>query len=174
MSSVSVETLFKRNETLSKTYSAKPLLSEAKAAGAIPPSVIVITCCDIRCDPTEFLNLKPADAIILRNVGGKVAPLVKDIVILDAFIGMKEIMLIHHTDCGTTHYKDQTIRDVVNARCPGAVDEKTTFAATHNLEQSVRDNIAILKNSTLVRPDLANRTSGFIFDLKTGLLCAVE
>lgn len=169
-----VETLLQRNESLAKTYSAKPLLSEAKAAGALPPSVLVITCCDIRCDPAEFLQLKAPDALILRNVGGHVGPLLNDIAVLDAVIGMKEIMVIHHTDCGTTHYNDQIIRDVVNAQNPGTVDERTSFGAIKDLEQSVRDNVAILKTSTLVRTELAENSKGFIFDVKTGLVCSVQ
>ncbi|EED19837.1 conserved hypothetical protein [Talaromyces stipitatus ATCC 10500] len=170
-----IKALLDRNKSQIQTFSSKPLLSEAKAAGTIPPSVIVITCCDIRVDPVEFLHLKAAsDAVILRNVGGRVGPLVNDIVALDVFIGMKEIMVVHHTDCGTTHYSDQMIREVVNARVPGSVGQDGTFGAIEDLEQSVRDDVDILKHSPLVRTELAEHTHGFIFDIESGLVKAVQ
>ena len=43
-----------------------------------------------------------------------------------------------------------------------------------SLEQSVKDDLAILKASPLVRKELRENASGFIFDIKTGLLSAVE
>ncbi len=43
-----------------------------------------------------------------------------------------------------------------------------------SVEQSVKDDLAILKASPLIRKELAERSSGYVFDIKTGLLSAVE
>lgn len=39
-----------------------------------------------------------------------------------------------------------------------------------SLEQSVRDDIEFVKNSPLVRKELADRTTGYIYDIHTGKL----
>ena len=43
-----------------------------------------------------------------------------------------------------------------------------------SLEQSVRDDLAVIKGSPLVRKQLADRTYGFIYDIKTGLVSPLE
>lgn len=169
-----IKALVERNQTQAKTFSAKPFLSELKDAGAASPSVIIITCCDLRVNPYEFLNIQVTDAFHLRNTGGRVGPLINDIVALDYALGVKEIMIIHHIDCGTTFYTDEGVREAVNARAPGTVDEKDTFRAKGaDAEQSVKDDVEIFKRSPLVRPGLAEHTYGFVFDLKSGLVTAV-
>ena len=45
----------------------------------------------------------------------------------------------------------------------------------HNsLEQSVKDDVAILKNSHLMRPELKKQIRGFVFDIQTGKLSEVD
>ena len=43
-----------------------------------------------------------------------------------------------------------------------------------SLEQSVRDDLAVIKGSPLVRKQLADRTYGFVYDIKTGLVSPLE
>src|SRR5579871_510745 len=71
--------------------------------------LFVVTCCDPRTDPAHFLGLDLSDAVVVRNVGGRVTPEVIDDI---AYIGqiaervladgpLFEVMVIHHTQCGT-------------------------------------------------------------------------
>ena len=71
--------------------------------------LFVITCLDPRTDPAHFLGLGLSDAMVIRNVGGRVTPEVIEHV---AFIGqlaetalpegpLVEVAVIHHTQCGT-------------------------------------------------------------------------
>ena len=80
--------------------------------------LFVITCLDPRTDPAHFLGLGLSDAIVLRNVGGRVTPEVINHV---AFIGqlaenvlpdgpLFEVAVIHHTQCGTGALADDTFR----------------------------------------------------------------
>ncbi|KAH8596283.1 carbonic anhydrase [Bisporella sp. PMI_857] len=174
LSQLTVENLLERNKSRPKDWAAIPTLTEAAATGFIPPRIIVISCCDVRVHPKEFLYLEHAEAFVLETVGGHVAPCINDIVTLDGFIGVREIMIIHHTDCGALVYKDETIREFANGYSPGSVDETTSFGAIEDLEQSVRDDITILKSSAIIRKELKDATRGFIFDIKTGLVSAVE
>src|SRR6202020_3200540 len=80
--------------------------------------LFVITCLDPRVDPAHFLGLGLSDAVVLRNVGGRVTPeVINDV----AFIGqMTESVLrdgplfavavIHHTQCGTGALADDSFR----------------------------------------------------------------
>src|SRR5947209_7205630 len=71
--------------------------------------LFIITCLDPRVDPAHFLGLRLSDAMVIRNVGGRVTPeVINDV----AFIGqlaelampegeLFEVAVIHHTQCGT-------------------------------------------------------------------------
>src|SRR3954463_13559423 len=78
--------------------------------------LFVITCLDPRVDPAHVLGLDLSDAIVVRNVGGRVTPeAISDV----AFIGqiaesvlpdgpLFEVALIHHSQCGAAALADDT------------------------------------------------------------------
>jgi carbonic anhydrase len=80
--------------------------------------LFVVTCLDPRVDPAHFLGLGLGDAMVVRNVGGRVTPeLINDV----AFIGqlaetvlpdgpLFEVAVIHHTQCGTGALADDIFR----------------------------------------------------------------
>src|SRR5438874_318392 len=80
--------------------------------------LFVITCLDPRVDPAHFLGLGLSDAVVVRNVGGRVTPeVINDV----AFIGqlaenvlsdgpLFEVAVIHHTLCGSGALADDTFR----------------------------------------------------------------
>src|SRR3954466_3050428 len=80
--------------------------------------LFLITWLDPRVDPAHFLGLGLSDAIVVRNVGGRVTPeVINDV----AFIGqlaeshipdgpLFEVAVIHHTQCGTGAFADDTFR----------------------------------------------------------------
>ena len=80
--------------------------------------LFVITCLDPRVDPAYFLGLDLSDAIVVRNVGGRVTPeVINDV----AFIGqiaeavlpdgpLFEVAVIHHTQCGAGALADDGFR----------------------------------------------------------------
>lgn len=137
-----------------------------------------VTCADPRCVPESFLATTPADGLVtFRNVGGHITPqVITDILALDGFMGITGILVVHHTDCGTTHFKDAAIREGLKARVPSraAEIEGMGFGAIEDLPQSVRDDIAKLRSSPLVREELKGEVYGFVYDIKTGALGAVE
>ena len=80
--------------------------------------LFVITCLDPRVDPAHFLGLRLSDAMVVRNVGGRVAEQVIDD---DGFIGqiaenalpdgpLFEVAVIHHNQCGAGAFADDTFR----------------------------------------------------------------
>ncbi|TVY90438.1 Uncharacterized protein LAWI1_G002966 [Lachnellula willkommii] len=166
-----------RNKTVAASHQPISTFAELAEAGKDVPRVVVITCVDSRCVPEYFLDLKQGDGVlVMRNICGHIEPALNDILALDSFLSLKEIMIIHHTDCGAFHFTDSLIKDVLKKRLPGhagSIDDMA-FGAFGDLEQSVRDDIAVLKASPLVREELVAATSGFVYDLKTGGLTPVS
>src|SRR5437016_8844019 len=86
--------------------------------------LFVITCLDPRVDPAHFLGLSLGDAVVVRNVGGRVTPeVINDV----AFIGqivenvlpdgpLFEVAVIHHTQCGAGALADDTFRSIYAGR----------------------------------------------------------
>ncbi|RAL68027.1 hypothetical protein DID88_008750 [Monilinia fructigena] len=169
---MTIATLLERNsatEKWPKHTQPIPTLAELGVMGKEPPHVVVLTCLDPRVVPERFLDIQLGDGVgVIRNAGGHVAPALKDIIALDAFLRFDEIMIIHHTDCGTTHFTNEGIRNSLKARIPTKHREieNMTFGAINDLKQSVIDDIAILRENPYIRQELAEKTSGFIYDLK--------
>ncbi|KAH8806098.1 carbonic anhydrase [Xylogone sp. PMI_703] len=173
---ITVQSLVQRNKEVAEKHQPYPLLEEMKDVLMEQAHILVLTCADPRCAPENMFNLTPQDGIIIfRNAGGHVATELQAIVALDVELRVDDIMIIHHTDCGTSHFTNEQIREALKKDHPNNKEIDTMeFGAITGLEQSVRDDLAILKSYPFIRKELANRARGFVYDLKTGLLTAVR
>src|ERR687891_521805 len=75
----------------------------------LPPAkkVAVVACMDARLIPTRVLGLEEGDAHVIRNAGGVVTDdEIRSLSISQRLLGTKEIILIHHTDCGMLTFTD--------------------------------------------------------------------
>lgn len=68
---------------------------------------LILTCADPRVDPTRQLGLRPGDAAVVRNAGGRVTPASLQTIAMMAIVAAElgdpggfELILLHHTDCG--------------------------------------------------------------------------
>jgi carbonic anhydrase len=89
------EQYLKNNEEYAKSFTHGPL--------PLPPArhTAVVACMDARLDPQAVLGLKEGDSHVIRNAGGVVTDdVLRSLVISQRLLGTKEIILIHHTDCG--------------------------------------------------------------------------
>ena len=137
--------------------------------------LFVITCLDPRVDPAHFLGLGLSDAMVVRNVGGRVTPeVINDV----AFIGqlaesalpdgpLLEVAVIHHTQCGAGALADDTFRHAYAERI-GA--EPSTLR-----EHAVLDPAAtVTRDAERLRsaPSISQRftVSGHVYDVVTGLV----
>jgi carbonic anhydrase len=139
-----------------------------KGSLPMPPRrhVAVVTCMDARLDPAKFLGLQEGDAHVIRNAGGRAADAIRSLVISQQLLGTREVVVIHHTDCGMLTFTDdqlrQKLRDDLGAQTTEA------FLPFSDLEQSVRDDVAAIRTSPLLLKDVPVR--GFIYDVRTGRL----
>jgi carbonic anhydrase len=143
--------------------------------------VYVITCIDPRVDPAAILGARLGEAIVARNVGGRVTPSVlKDLAWICHLHENKtpdadwfEVAVIHHTDCGSGLFADEELRRGYAAR--GGYDERTAAAmAVLDPAATVRDDVERLRTAPELAPSIRNvKIGGYAYDLKTGLLTTV-
>jgi carbonic anhydrase len=137
--------------------------------------LFVITCLDPRVDPAHFLGLALGDAIVVRNVGGRVTPEVVNNV---AFIGqisesvfpdgpLFEVAVIHHTQCGSGALADSAFRRRYAERI--GADEATLLAhATLDPAATVTCDVERLRCARATPERVA--VSGHVYDVVTGLV----
>ncbi len=137
--------------------------------------LFVITCLDPRVDPAHFLGLDLSDAMVVRNVGGRVTPEVIDDV---AFIGqlaenmlpdgpLFEVAVIHHTQCGTGALADDTFRRRYAERI-GAEETTLLEHAVLDPAATVTRDVERLRSAPPISPRIT--VSGHVYDVVTGLV----
>ena len=140
---------------------------------SMPPAkhVAVLTCMDARLHPAEFLGLELGDAHVIRNAGGRASDdAIRSLAISQQLLGTNEVVVIHHTDCGMLTFSNDDLRKKLNQDLH-ADAEDVDFLPFKNLEQSVRDDVATIKNSPLLLKNI--EITGFIYDVKSGKLLPV-
>jgi carbonic anhydrase len=133
--------------------------------------VAVVTCMDARMLTSRMLGLEEGDAHVIRNAGGRVQDALRSLVISQRMLGTEEVMVIHHAGCGMLGLDNATVRAKVRADL-GADDGGLDYLGFDDLEQSVRDDVAWLRDSPLVGDGVTIR--GFIYDEQTGRLHEVR
>jgi carbonic anhydrase len=139
----------------------------------MPPSsgVAVIACMDARLNVYGILGLGLGEAHVIRNAGGVVTDdEIRSLAISQRLLGTREIVLIHHTDCGMLTFTDDDFKAAIQQdtgiKPPWAAE---SFA---DLDADVRQSIARIKASPFVPHTGAIR--GFVFDVATGQLNEVS
>ncbi|MCE2392564.1 MAG: carbonic anhydrase [Proteobacteria bacterium] len=139
----------------------------------IPPArgVAVVACMDARLSTAALLDLQEGDAHVIRNAGGVVTDdVIRSLAISQRLLGTREIMLIHHTDCGMLTFKDDDLKQAIceetGIRPPFAME------AFPDLDGDVRQSIARIAASPFVPHKDAIR--GFVYEVETGRLREVR
>jgi carbonic anhydrase len=139
----------------------------------MPPArhVAVLTCMDARLHPERFLGLELGDAHVIRNAGGRASDdAIRSLAISQQLLGTNAVVVIHHTDCGMLTFSNEDLRKKLKQEL-NADAENIDFLPFKDLEQSVRDDVATIKNSPLLLKNI--EVSGFIYDVKSGRLLPV-
>ena len=126
---------------------------------------------DARLDVYRVLGLQEGDAHVIRNAGGVVSDdAVRSLIISQRFLGTREIMLIHHTDCGMMTFRDDAAKDEIEVET--GLRPSFALESFRDLEQAVRQSIARIKASPFVPSK--DQVRGFIYDCQTGRLNEVS
>jgi carbonic anhydrase len=135
----------------------------------LPPAkhLVVLACMDARLDVHKILGLQEGDAHVIRNAGGAATDdAIRSLAISQRLLGTKEIVLIHHTDCGMLTFHDDDIKRKIEEET--GIRPAFAFEAFGDLDKDVKQSIARIKAS----PFIPNKTSvrGFVYDVRTGKL----
>ena len=140
-----------------------------KAGLPIPPAkqIAIVACMDARLETGALLGLAVGDAHVIRNAGGVVTDdVIRSLTISQRLLGTREIMLIHHTDCGMLTFTDRDLKESIckdtGIRPPFAME------AFSDLDDDVRQSIARIEASPFIEHKQAVR--GFVYEIETGRL----
>ena len=122
----------------------------------------IVTCMDSRLNVFAALGLRDGDAHVLRNAGGVITDdMIRSLTISQRLLETREIMLVHHTDCGMQRLSDDGFRAELQAEAGTA--PPFPLEAFSDLDASVRRSILRVRAS----PFLPHRDSvrGFVYDV---------
>ncbi len=137
--------------------------------GHAPPAMhlAVVACMDARLNVHELLGIGVGDAHVIRNAGGEITDdAIRSLVISQRLLGTREIMLIHHTDCGMTSFRDDDLKDAIQAET--GLRPSFAFEAFGDLEGDVRQSAARIQASPFILHK--DQVRGFVYDCATGKL----
>src|SRR4051812_7051888 len=137
--------------------------------------LFVVTCLDPRVDPAHFLGLDLSDAMVVRNVGGRVTPEVIDDVAFISQIAenvlpdgpLFEVAVIHHTQCGAGALADDRFRHRYAERI-GAEEAGLRERAILDPVVTVTSDVERLPLAPPISPRIA--VSGHVYDIVPGLV----
>jgi carbonic anhydrase len=153
-----VDDLFANNEAFAASLPAQHLDVRPRRR------LVVVTCMDARLDVFAALGLREGDAHILRNAGGVITDdVIRSLAVSQRRLGTREVMLIHHTDCGMQTLTDDGFR----AELQAATGVAPAFAIESftDVEADVRQSILrVRRNPFVLHRDVVR---GFVYDVDT-------
>ena len=171
-----LDTLLERN---------KALAAKSASAGSLMPSLpnampnvkaVVIGCADMRVDPVDILGIQPGEALVLRNIGGRVTPVLMEELGLLGRIGQVlgqapaaggefHLILLQHTDCGITRLANDPALLQHYFQVP---EDQLPAKAVLEPRAAVAFDVAALKAVPAFPAQWL--ISGLVYDVATGLI----
>jgi carbonic anhydrase len=166
----------------------KDFAAEQSAAGTLMPSLpaampqvkaIVIGCADMRVDPVHVLGIEPGEAVVIRNIGGRITPgLLEQLGLLGRIGevagkapgggGEFHLIVLHHTDCGIT----RLVGDPAKLAHYFQIEEGDLKAkAVLDPRAAVAVDVAVLRAIPVL--PAAWLLSGLVYDVATGVVGVV-
>lgn len=131
----------------------------------------IVTCMDSRLDVFAALGLGHGEAHVLRNAGGVITDdVIRSLAVSQRRLGTREVMLIHHSDCGMQALTDDGFR--AELREATGVAPAFAIESFTDVEDDVRQSILRVRRS----PFLPHRDAvrGFVYDVDTHRLREIE
>ena len=161
---------------------------EQYAAGKVPnKKIAILTCMDTRLVELlpAALGLKNGDVKIIKNAGGVVTnpfgSVIRSLLVAIIELGVEEIMVIGHTDCGVQHIDSEMMihhmkergisQESIDLMKYCGIDFEKWLAGFDTVEQSVQDTVDTIRNHPLIPSDV--RIGGYVIDTVTGKLNVV-
>ena len=139
----------------------------------LPPAkgTAVVACMDARLNVYAALGLADGEAHVIRNAGGVVTDdQIRSLAISQRLLGTREIVLIHHTDCGMLTFNDDGFKRSIQDET--GIKPHWSAEAFPDLDEDVRQSMARIKASPFIPHK--DEIRGFVFDVATGKLNEVS
>ena len=136
--------------------------------GVAHAGVAIVTCMDSRIDPLGMVGLKPGDAKIFRNPGGRVTDQALEALVLAThLLNVDRILVVPHTRCAVATHTEEELR----TRVAESAGTDVTWQRFHVIDDQVstlREDVHRVTSHPLVPERVA--VGGFLYDVDTGLL----
>jgi carbonic anhydrase len=127
----------------------------------------VLTCMDARVDVNAVLGLRPGDAHVIRNAGGRASTeALQALAISQAVMRTREVMVIHHTECALGRFSQAQLEEMISAANGRPfTDDLDCF---DDPDAAIAEDLARLR----AYPYLPHRDKirGFIYDLSSNVV----
>jgi carbonic anhydrase len=163
----------------------KDFAAQQSASGALMPSLpgampnvkaVIIGCADMRVDPAHVLGIKPGEAVVIRNIGGRITPgLLEQLGLLGRIGQVAEkipggggefhLVVLHHTDCGITRLAGDP---AMLARYFQIQEGELKAKAVTDPRAAVAVDVAVLRTIPALPGEWL--ISGLVYDVATGLV----
>ena len=172
----SLDSMLERNKDFAAQQSAEGTLMPSLPRALPNVKAIIIGCADMRVDPAHVLGIKPGEAVVIRNIGGRITPGLLEQLSLLGRIGEVageipggggefHLIVLQHTDCGITRLTRDP--DMLTDYFQIQENELKTKVVT-DPRAAVAVDVAALRSIPAL--PAAWLVSGLIFDVATGFV----
>ena len=136
--------------------------------GIAHAGVAIVTCMDSRIDPLAMVGLRPGDAKIFRNPGGRITPEALEALVLGVhLLEVQRILIVPHTKCAMASYTENDLRVRVG-RSAGQDASWQPFHVVTDQIASLQEDVQKVRSHPLIPDTVA--VGGFMYYVDTGLL----
>jgi carbonic anhydrase len=175
-----LDSLLKRNKDFAAEQSAGGTLMPSLPRALPNVKAVIIGCADMRVDPAHILGIKPGEAVVMRNIGGRITPgLLEQLQMLGRIGevageipgggGEFHLIVMQHTDCGITRLVNNT--DML-AHYFQVREAELQGKTVPDPRTAVRNDVALLRAIPALPSDWI--ISGLVYDVATGRVEVVE
>jgi carbonic anhydrase len=143
------------------------------AARIIEPvqHLAILTCMDARVDVSALLGLRPGDAHVIRNAGGRASSdALRALAVSQAVMHTREVMVIHHTDCALGRFSQAQLNELITTASGHRFAEE--LGCFTDPIQAIAEDVERLRACPYL--PARDRVRGFIYDLSSNVVTEVH
>jgi carbonic anhydrase len=171
-----LDSMLKRNKEFAAQQTAAGTLMPSLPAAMPNVRAVIIGCADMRVDPADLLGLAPGEAVVLRNIGGRIHPGLLEQMGMLGRIGQVageapggggefHLIVLQHTDCGITRLAGEA---AMLAHFFQISESDLKAKAVTDPRAAVAGDVALLHSIAALPADWL--VSGLVYDVATGLV----
>jgi carbonic anhydrase len=149
-------------------------LAQFRLSGIPAPAAkefALVTCMDSRIEPLTMLGLRPGDAKIVRNAGGRVTPdVLRSLILATRFLGVRRIAVMQHTGCALAGRSDDDIRSDLETQGVKVPDDWEILAMP-DPDAALENDVEAVRSCHLIPAGVG--VQGWRYDVDTGEITQV-